>query len=127
MSEMNERDAGRHRIDVGRQRQREQIAPDENSTSYCSSTLRTSGASRTIEPRNSGCEVGNERGVRHEFRIDRRPQELGECDQLGMGAALRDGIAGHDHGRLAPASSAAACSTAVAIPAHAGRNTRRHQ
>ena len=32
--------------------------PTENSTSYWSSTLRTSGASRIIEPRNSGCEDG---------------------------------------------------------------------
>ena len=34
--------------------------PTENSTSYCSSILRTSGASRTIWPRNSGCELGND-------------------------------------------------------------------
>src|SRR6476646_4610852 len=48
--EMNEFDIRRHRIDVGGKRQREQIAPTEKSTSCWSSTLRTSGASRIMEP-----------------------------------------------------------------------------
>ncbi len=39
-----------------------------------------------------------ERGrVRHEFHVDRRAEQFGELDQLGMRTALRHDIAGHDY------------------------------
>ena len=42
------------------------------------------------------------RCARHELGIDRRADKLGELHQLGMRAAVRDRITGHDHRSLRP-------------------------
>jgi hypothetical protein len=51
------------------------------------------GRERIMEPRNSGCEAGNEGRARHEFGVHGRAKEFRKFDQFGMTAALRHGIA----------------------------------
>ena len=102
--------------------------PTENSTSYWSSTCahrRLGAHGRAAEQRMRGRERG---GARHELGIDRRADQFGERDQLGMGAALRHGIAGDDHRALGLREQRAGGGDRGGIAAHARRDPRRrHQ
>ncbi len=97
---MNELDARRHRIDVGRQRQREQIAADREQHVVLVEHLAHVGREPDHGPAKQRMRGRKRRRVRHELGIDRRAEELGELDQLGMRAALRHRVAGHDHRTL---------------------------
>ena len=94
--EMDQLHAGRHRLDVGRQRQREQVARRPRTAGRagrapCARRLRA--RHRAAEQRMRGRE---RRRVRHELGIDRRADQLGQRDQLRMRAALRHRVAGDD-------------------------------
>ena len=74
--------------------------PTENSTSCWSSTLRIVRREphhRAAEQRMRG---RKRRRARHELGIDRRAEQLGKLDQLGMRAALRHRVAGDDQRAL---------------------------
>ena len=98
--EMDELDRGRHRIDVGRQRQREQVGADREQHVILLEHFAHVWREPDHGPAKKRMRGGKRGRVGHEFGIDGRAQKLRELHQLGMRAALRDRIAGHDHGAL---------------------------
>ena len=98
--EMDECDAGRHRIDIGGQREREQVASDrEQDVVFFEhlAHLRRQPDHRAAKQRMRGGKRGR---ARHELGVDRRADELGKLNELRMGAALCHRVAGHDHRAL---------------------------
>ena len=94
---MNKFDIRRHGVDVGGKRQREQIAADREQHVVLVEHLADIGREpdhRAAKQRMRGRKRSR---ARHELGVDRRAQQLGKLDQLGMGAALRHRIARHDH------------------------------
>ena len=125
---MNERDAGRHRIDIGRQRQREQIGADREQHVVVFKHL----ARRRRESCHLTAEERMRRRIRrrvgHELGIDRRAEKLGELDQFLGGVALRHRVAGHDHRPLGARENVGRRLDRCAVAAGARRDACRcHQ
>ena len=69
---------------------------------------------------------GRERGgVRHELGVDRRADQLGKLDQLGMRAALRHGVAGDDDRALRFGEQLGGGGDRIGVAAQARGDARR--
>ncbi len=94
---MDDRQPCGHRLDLGGQRQREEIAADREQQIMLlqdGPDSRRQARHGAAEQRMRGREAG---GVGDALGIHRGAEHLGELRQLGVGAALRHGIAGDDH------------------------------
>ena len=124
---MDQRQCRRHRIDVGRQRQCEQVAADREQHVV----LFEDFADRPLHPRHAAAKQRmrrRERGrARHELGVDRRADEFGELDQLGMRAAVRHGIAGDDQRPLRLREHRGGFRDRGRIAAQPRRDPRRRQ
>ncbi len=69
---------------------------------------------------------GSDQGARHEFGIDRRAEQFGELDQLGMGAAVRDRVAGVDHRMPGLGQNGGGGSDRGGVAAQPRRDAGRH-
>jgi hypothetical protein len=91
---------GRHRIDVGGQRQGEEIATDREQHVVLIEHLAHIGREADHRAAEQWVRGGKGRGARHELGIDGRAQKLRKLDQFRVCAALRHGITRDDHGML---------------------------
>ncbi len=122
--EMDQLDRGRHRIDVGGQRQGEKIAADREQHVVLIEHLAHVGRQPDHGAAEQRMRGGKRRRARHEFGIDRRAEEFRELDQFGVRAALRDGVAGHDQRALGIGEQGGGRFDRGAIPAQARRDAR---
>ena len=126
--EMHEPHVWRHRLGRRRQRPGEEIAADREEH-----VVRVERFShRRLQARHGAAKerMGGRKGrtARHELGNNRRAQQLGELDQLGMGAALRHHVARDDHRMLRVREQIGGGRDRVGIAAQARRDAgRRHQ
>ena len=121
---MNELDVRRHRIDVGRQRQREQIAADREQHVVLVEHLADIGREPDHGAAKQRMRGRKRRRARHEFGVDGRAEEFRKLDQFGMSAALRHRVAGHDHRTLGVREQRRGRIDRRAIAAQARRDAR---
>jgi hypothetical protein len=124
---VNEGEAFRHRLDVGRQRQREQIAAGREQHVV----LFEDFADRPLHARHRAAKQWvrrrERRRRRHEFAIDRRADQFGEFDQFGMRFRARHRIAGDDQRSLGLRQDRRGFLHRRRIAAQLRRNPRRRQ
>jgi hypothetical protein len=126
--EMDDRHAGRDRLRLRRQRPGEEIAADREQEVV----LLEHRKHRVRQPHHGAAEQrvrGRERrGARHRLRVDRRPDQLGEFDQLRVRAALRHRVARHDQRPLGLGDQRRRLSDRRSVAAGARRDAGRcHQ
>jgi hypothetical protein len=125
---VNQRNAGRHRIGLGRQRQREQVGADGEQHVVLVEELariRCGPRDLTAEQR---VRTRKRSRVRYELEIDRRAEQFRQLDQRRVRAALCHDVAGHDDRPLRLRQDRGSGFDRVAVAADVRRNSRRrHQ
>jgi len=123
--DMNELQARRNRLDLGRQRPGEHVAADREqqvvAVEHLADALLRAGHRTAIERMRGG----ERRGVRHELGVDRRTDQFRQCGELLVRAALRHGIAGDDDGALGLGQQIGGGVDRVDVAAHARRDAGR--
>jgi hypothetical protein len=124
---MHELDVRRHGIDIGRKRQREQVAADREQHVVLIEHLAHVGGEADHRAAKQRMRGGKRGRARHELGIDGSAQELRELDEFGVRPALRHRIAGHDHRTLGLGKQDRGRLHRRAVAAQARRHARRRE